>query len=121
MFPAPFGVRLNADDYTYLEPDITVICDRDKLDDAGAVGAPDFVIEILSPSNREHDTRRKFALYEKAGVREYWLIYPEEKAVQTFTLTDGSLIPDRLALAGGELPVTVLEGCTVDLNRVFTE
>ena len=74
VYPAPFSVYLNEDNRTYLEPDITVVCDRDKLDDKGCHGAPDFVAEILSPSSRSRDCLLKLIRYREAGVREYWIV-----------------------------------------------
>lgn len=78
VYPAPFAVDLNADDETYIEPDISVICDKNKLTDRGCKGAPDFVIEIVSPSSRKMDYSIKNALYSEAGVREYWIVDPEK-------------------------------------------
>lgn len=79
VYPAPFAVFLNKDDKTYVEPDISVICDKDKLDDRGCNGAPDFILEIVSPSSRRMDYSAKMVLYSDAGVREYWIVDPEKK------------------------------------------
>ena len=79
---APFGVWLFGDDSTLVEPDISVICDSSKLDDEGCKGAPDFIIEILSPSNKYHDCVRKLKLYCDAGVREYWIVNTEKRWVR---------------------------------------
>lgn len=79
VVPAPFAVNLDADDKTYVEPDISVICDRSKIDDRGCNGAPDFIIEIVSPSSRKMDYTTKNALYSDAGVREYWIVDPEKQ------------------------------------------
>ncbi len=76
VYPAPFGVLLNADEKTYVEPDISLICDKNKLSDRGCEGAPDFVIEIVSPNSRRKDYSTKNALYSDAGVREYWIVDP---------------------------------------------
>ena len=76
IYPAPFAVFLNNDDKTYVEPDISVICDVSKLDDRGCNGAPDFVIEVVSPSSRKIDYSLKVSLYSEAGVREYWIVDP---------------------------------------------
>lgn len=74
VVPAPFGVFIKKDNKNYLEPDISVICERDKLDDKGCHGAPDWVIEIVSPSSKDMDYRRKLFVYREAGVREYWIV-----------------------------------------------
>lgn len=79
VFPAPFAVFLNADDKTYIEPDISVICVKDKLDEHGCNGAPDFIIEVVSPSSRRMDYSTKNALYSDANVREYWIVDPEKE------------------------------------------
>lgn len=79
VVPAPFAVNLDADDKIYVEPDISVICDKSKIDDRGCNGAPDFIIEIVSPSSRKMDYTTKNALYSDAGVREYWIVDPEKQ------------------------------------------
>ena len=90
LFAAPFDVRLNADkaDDTVVQPDLLVICDSSKIDDKGCAGAPDLVIEILSPSTIRLDRIIKFRLYQKAGVREYWIVDPETQSIQTCTLNE---------------------------------
>ncbi|MBO5068765.1 MAG: Uma2 family endonuclease [Roseburia sp.] len=79
VIPAPFAVFLNEDDKTYVEPDISVICDQNKLTDKGCNGAPDFIIEIVSPSSRKMDYSTKNTLYSDAGVREYWIVDPAKE------------------------------------------
>ncbi len=81
---APFAVFLNADDKTYLEPDISVICDISKLDEKGCHGAPDWVIEIVSPSSKPRDYMKKMFLYYAAGVREYWIVDPEKNMISVY-------------------------------------
>ena len=84
VYPAPFAVFLNADDKTYVEPDISVICDRNKLNDKGCKGAPDWILEIVSPSSRRMDYSTKNTLYSDAGVREYWIVDPEKERVTVY-------------------------------------
>lgn len=79
VIPAPFAVFLNEDDKTYVEPDISVICDQNKLTDKGCNGAPDFIIEVVSPSSRKMDYSTKNTLYSDAGVREYWIVDPAKE------------------------------------------
>ena len=93
VYHAPFAVRPFEEDGdfpekvdTMVEPDISVICDPDKLDAFGCKGAPDLVIEILSPSTQRHDRVTKFNLYQRAGVREYWIVDPANPSVQSFFL-----------------------------------
>lgn len=73
-FPAPFAVFLNKDEINYVEPDISVVCDKDKITDKGCNGAPDWIIEIVSPSSRNMDYNKKLFKYRVAGVREYWIV-----------------------------------------------
>ena len=81
---APFAVFLDEDEYTYVEPDISVICDREKLTDRGCEGAPDWVIEVVSRSSMEMDYYIKLLKYRKAGVRVYWIIDPSRRAVRVY-------------------------------------
>ena len=84
VLPAPFAVFINKDRYNYVEPDISVICDKTKLDERGCHGAPDWVIEIVSPSSRQMDYYRKLFKYSSAGVREYWIVDPERNRVLVY-------------------------------------
>lgn len=95
VFFAPFDVRLpknskeNEQIYTVVQPDLCVVCDADKLDDKGCIGAPDLVVEILSPGNSKKELKTKFSLYEESGVKEYWIIHPEEEVIFIYVLKDG--------------------------------
>lgn len=84
VYPAPFAVLLNQDDRNYVEPDISVICDQSKLDDRGCNGAPDWIIEIISPSTQQMDYGIKLFKYRTAGVREYWIINPITRTVNVY-------------------------------------
>lgn len=86
VYPAPFAVFLNADDKNYVEPDISIICDKSKLDERGCNGAPDWIIEIASPSTSALDYGEKLFKYRTAGVREYWIINPMKKSVMVYDL-----------------------------------
>lgn len=79
VYPAPFAVFVTEDDTNYVEPDISVICDKSKLTDKGCNGAPDWIIEIVSPSSQKMDYSLKNALYTEAGVREYWIVDPQKQ------------------------------------------
>lgn len=129
VYPAPFGVRLFEQDGdspesvdTVVEPDISVVCDRNKLDDHGCKGAPDMVIEILSPSTRRHDQLVKLNLYQRAGVREYWIVDPGAQSVLVF-LPDsgGSFRPHEVYGKSDIAKVNVLDGCFIELSKVFSE
>lgn len=84
VYPAPFAVILFADDDAYVEPDISVICNKNKLSDRGCEGAPDFIIEIVSPSSRRMDYSKKMGLYMDAGVREYWIVDPAKERTTVY-------------------------------------
>ena len=84
VFPATFAVFLNKDDQNYVEPDISVICDKSKLNDKGCSGAPDWIIEIISPSTSRIDYGVKLFKYRTAGVREYWIVNPVKKTVTVY-------------------------------------
>ena len=88
VYPAPFAVKLFEDDKTIVEPDISVICDPNKLTDKGCTGAPDWIIEIVSPGNPAHDYVRKLNLYLDAGVREYWIVDPIQKSIHVYHLVE---------------------------------
>lgn len=128
VYAAPFAVRLfeeggdaPEDVQTVFEPDISVVCDHSKLDKHGCKGAPDMVIEILSPSTARHDRLVKLNEYQRAGVREYWIVSPEEQTAQVYLLKDGLLYPSEVYGKGDVAKVNVLEGCFVELAKVFTE
>ena len=84
-YAAPFAVFLNADDKNYVEPDISVICDKSKIDKRGCNGAPDWIIEIVSPGSRRMDYYTKLFKYRTAGVREYWIVDPDKNRVMVYT------------------------------------
>ena len=93
VYSAPFDVRLpknnkkdDAKIYNVVQPDIVVVCDPEKLDDKGCIGAPDLIVEILSPSTGKRDLKDKYNLYEKSGVKEYWIAFPNEKSIHVFIL-----------------------------------
>lgn len=129
VYPAPFGVRLFERDGdspkdvdTMVEPDISVVCDKDKIDKHGCKGAPDLVIEILSPSTQRHDRLVKLGLYQRAGVREYWTVNPEDRTAQVMLLdSNGILQLHEVYGRDGVAKVNVLNGCFIELGRVFPE
>lgn len=116
VYPAPFAVNLNADDKTYVEPDISVICDKNKLTDRGCSGAPDLMIEVVSPSSSRMDYIIKLNLYMAAGVREYWIVDPLRQRTIVYRLESG----DAPTIFAFSQPVSVdifpdLEICIADL------
>lgn len=128
VYHAPFDVRLttagaNGDQQirTVVQPDICVVCDPAKLDDRGCVGAPDWIVEILSPGNTTRDTRIKFDLYEESGVQEYWIVYPGVKTVAAFTLVDSQYKLTAEYTETGPIPVATLPGLSLEWAEIFTE
>ncbi|NDV58352.1 Uma2 family endonuclease [Bacteroides sp. 519] len=129
VFSAPFDVRLSkdgetADDkiYTVVQPDICIICDESKLEERGCLGAPDMIVEILSPSTRKYDLNDKFNLYELAGVKEYWVVSPKEKDVNVFILQDNGKYDVGTLYESDqqkEVPVKTLPGLVLTLNDIF--
>ncbi len=89
VYPAPFAVKLfSEDDRNVVEPDISIICDPNKLTDRGCTGAPDWIVEIVSPSNSSHDYIRKLNLYADAGIREYWIVNPIKESIFVYHLEE---------------------------------
>jgi Uma2 family endonuclease len=129
IFHAPFDVRLpvngSIDDdkiYDVVQPDICVICDLSKVDERGCIGAPDLIVEVLSPSTYKYDWNYKFNLYEKAGVREYWIVNPKTKVVNIFLLQpDGQYDLGTEYDYGQKAPVHIFEGLEIDLNKLFED
>src|ERR1700761_143012 len=103
-------IKKDNDIYTVLQPDLCVICDPSKLDKCGCIGAPDIVVEILSPGNNKKELKNKYEVYEEAGVLEYWIIHPLEKTFMKYVLVDGLFQPSRLLTMGDEVTTPVLPG-----------
>ncbi|MCD8220914.1 MAG: Uma2 family endonuclease [Clostridiales bacterium] len=113
---APFAVFLNEDEYNYVEPDISVICDPDKLTDKGCNGAPDWIIEIVSPSSRRMDYYRKLNLYSNSGVREYWIVDPARQAVVVYDLAHEE--GPSLYSFSNAVPVGIYPGFSIDFSTI---
>ncbi|WP_367388141.1 Uma2 family endonuclease [Lewinella sp. LCG006] len=131
VFHAPFDVRLpllvdqqkDEDITTVVQPDICVVCDPDKLDARGCVGAPDWIIEILSPATSSKDLREKYQIYEQVGVKEYWVIHPHEETLQIFRLNEEGIYEGRALPYVREdiVQVTSLPGLEIKLDDVFSD
>ena len=118
VYPAPFAVFLNEDDRNYVEPDISVICDSSKVDNRGYQGAPDFIIEIVSPSSQRMDYLTKLFKYRTAGVREYWIVNPLQRTVQVYSF-EGTEDSTQYSF-DEEITVTIygdLKICVADLLK----
>lgn len=126
VFHAPFDVRLpikSASDQkidTVLQPDITVVCDESKLDAKGFSGAPDLVVEIISPSSANKDLHEKYDLYEEAGVKEYWVVYPAEGCISQFVLeSNGKYQVKRPYTFIDNIESVAIPGLVIALNDIF--
>lgn len=117
VYPAPFAVFLNEDDRNYVEPDISVICDRNKLNDKGCAGAPDWVIEITSPSNPENDYGIKLFKYRTAGVREYWIVNPQKHTVNVYDFEQEK--KSNLYAFSDTIPICIYEDLTINIDELF--
>jgi len=127
VFYAPFDVRFPkhgeaTDDKidTVVQPDICVVCDLSKLDERGCCGAPDMIVEILSPSTTKKDVSDKFALYEETGVKEYWIVHPKDKAVTAFLLQENGKYNAGITYEWEEkVPIHIFNNHLIDLNDIF--
>ncbi len=127
VFAAPFDVRLinkrkkitNKSISTVVQPDLSIICDPAKLDEKGCIGAPDWVIEILSPGNTKKEMKEKFSLYEENGVQEYWIVFPDYFQIQVFDLVDSKFVWRNTYLKEDQIPVGIFEGFEIDTNNLF--
>ena len=127
VYASPFDVRLSLygdfgdDAINVVQPDVMVFCDRTKLDDKGAIGPPDIAVEVISPSSAKNDRYRKFRLYEKAGVREYWIVDGVNETVEVYALQNGKFSLNALFGSGDSIKSTVLEGLEIDVAAVFLD
>ncbi|MDQ5929295.1 MAG: hypothetical protein QG594_1073 [Bacteroidota bacterium] len=123
VFQAPFDVRLPIasakKDTTVVQPDLCIICDENKLDTRGCNGSPDLIIEIISPNNSKHDVDTKFKLYQEAGVKEYWLVEPNDKMILIYTLINGKYIGLKPFTEGEKIESPLFPELDIALEDVF--
>ena len=123
VFVAPFDVRLpvksKKKDSTVVQPDLCVICDESKLDTQGCNGAPDLIVEIISPNNKKHDIETKYNLYQEAGVLEYWIIEPQERIVLVYTLKDGKYIGLQPKIEGNIIESVLFPDLKISVDDAF--
>jgi Uma2 family endonuclease len=124
-FIAPFDVRLpikskrNEDIDTVVQPDICVVCNPEKIDELGCIGAPDLVLEILSPGNNKKELQNKYEVYEESGVKEYWVIHPNECTLLIYNLINGKYQASKLFTHGDVVKSDAVEGFQLDLTEIF--
>lgn len=122
LYFAPFDVRFpneNGEIKTVVQPDLCVVCDLEKLDDRGCLGAPNLVVEILSPGNTKKEMDYKFSIYEEAGVQEYWLVHPLDKNIQIFVLKEGKYIGLKPVTEGEILKSPTFPNLEFNSDKVF--
>lgn len=127
VFVAPFDVRFpkngeteNSEIFTVLQPDLCIVCDLEKLDKRGCLGAPDFIIEITSPSTTKRDLNDKFKIYEQAGVKEYWIVRPEEQTVTIFLNENKKFNYEGIYTNDQTVSVNIFNNeLKIDLKEVF--
>ena len=129
VYIAPFDVRLaehsdvsDEEINTVVQPDIMVVCDRQKLDDRGVKGAPDLVVEIISPSTAKRDITTKYELYQRHGVKEYWIMYPNDRMLLVYRISaDGRYAQPEVFGEEDRVPVPLLGDMEIDMGKVFRE
>ncbi len=126
VYSAPFDVRLthqskeDKDVTTVVQPDLCVVCDPEKLDERGCIGAPDIVVEVLSPSNNKKELNIKYHLYEEFGVKEYWVVHPKKKSVMKYVLDDeGKYDTEGPFTDSHQFTSKILPGFVLNLEEVF--
>ena len=117
VYPAPFAVKLCKNRKTIVEPDISVICDRNKLTDRGCTGAPDWIVEIVSPSNSSHDYILKLNLYADAGVREYWIVDPDKKHIFVYFLEQAQFEVETYSFQD-KIKVNIFKDLFIDFTEI---
>ena len=117
VYPAPFAVNLDASDKDWVEPDISVICDPNKLTDRGCSGAPDLIFEIVSPASRKMDYGLKNTIYSQAGVREYWIVDPAKERTTVYHYEDDAA--PAIYTFSQEIPVGIYDGLTIRISDLL--
>jgi Uma2 family endonuclease len=128
VYMAPFDVRLqdhldasDEETITVVQPDLMIICDTNKLDERGVKGAPDLVVEIISPSTAKHDITTKFELYQRHGVKEYWILYPNDRTLLVYRLIDdGRYASPEVFGEGDTVSVQLLGELVIDMGKILT-
>lgn len=125
IFPSPFDVALPSPSGsldTVVQPDIVVICDLSKITERGCTGAPDLVVEVVSKSSIKKDLHEKYSLYERCGVKEYWMVLPAERSLIVFTLDENGVYQAAKPLTRGDRVASrVLAGLEIDLDEIFPD
>jgi Uma2 family endonuclease len=127
VYTAPFDVRIprksksDKEIITVLQPDVCVICDLSKLDKKGCIGAPDIIVEVLSPGNNSKELTKKYEVYEEAGVKEYWVVSPQDQWMRIYTLVDGKFKESPYFVSGSIVTSSILPGFSLDIANLFKD
>jgi len=114
--------KVNQDIFTVVQPDLCIICDKTKIDELGCLGAPDLIVEILSPGNSRKEMRVKYELYEESGVREYWVADPERQTVHVFGLNEKEVFESKKIFVSDDVMHSfIFPDLLIDLNEIFQE
>ena len=113
------GETEDSEIYTVVSPDISVVCDQSKIDGKGCLGAPDMIVEIQSFSTAKYDLTTKFNLYQSAGVKEYWVVYPDEKGIEVFLLQHDGKYDEGTRYETGTVPVHIFDNCEIEIDEIF--
>ncbi|MDG6324058.1 Uma2 family endonuclease [Glaesserella parasuis] len=122
LYVAPFDVRFpdsNGKIKTVVQPDLCVICDSNKLDEKGCIGAPDLIVEILSPGNSKREMKDKYELYQEQGVSEYWIVRPEEQHIQIYVLENGRYIGVQPVVEGDVVTSIKFPALSFDTSGLY--
>ncbi len=128
VFVAPFDVRLynrqksilaDKDVFTVVQPDICVVCDASKIDERGCNGAPEMIIEILSPSNKQTDLKDKYHLYAESGVTEYWIVYPQDEVIHQYVLQEEKYIPHGVYVKPDHVIPFLFPDLAIPVDKIF--
>lgn len=127
VFVSPFDVRFpkksavgDEQIFTVVQPDICIVCDKNKIDRRGCLGIPDTIIEVLSPGNMDYDMKVKFGIYEEFGVPEYWIISPGDENIMVYLLQDGKYVLDKEYAEAGPIPIKSVPDFSLDWEEIFT-
>lgn len=125
-YVSPLDVKLSGEkedtkEFNVVQPDVMVVCDENKITERNILGAPDLVVEVLSPTNKSHDKVLKLNMYQKFGVKEYWIVSPEEEIVETYILNEQGMYTIKAYFFNDQIRVNILNDCNINLKDFATK
>jgi Uma2 family endonuclease len=127
VYFGPFDVRLSkyfkedVEIATVVQPDLTIVCNADILDERGCIGIPDIIADVLAPRKAVVEFKNKYDVYEESGVKEYWIVDPSHQTVQVNILVDGKYVPGRILSEGDIVTTDILPGFSLNIEKLFAE